>query len=430
MPTVVLASASPRRRELLARLVWPFEVRPAEIDEARRPGEEAAPYARRMAEEKARAGSDGDPSAWVLGADTIVVCDGDVLGKPADRADAARMLRRLAGRTHEVRTAIAWARRGQVLRAAEATAEVSFRPIAEAEIDRYVATGEPLDKAGAYAIQGEAGRFVLSARGPMTAVIGLPLAVTERLAHEAGVPLACRPLSPEATALRYRAVAGEVAALAVAAGRAPSSVQLVAVSKGHPAERVRAALDAGARVLGENYVQEAAAKRAALGEAGDGASWHLIGPLQRNKVAAALRVFDVVQTLDRLELARAIEERAATPQRVLLQVNVAGDPAKAGVSRDGARQLLAELARFRRLDVRGLMTIGPADVDPATSRHWFDELRATFDDLRELGYERIEELSMGMSGDYPEAIAAGATMVRIGTAIFGERERPGGRGEG
>jgi septum formation protein len=183
---LVLASRSPRRRELLASLGLLLDVRPADADESVRPGEAARDYVVRVARAKARA-VDGEV---VLGADTSVVLRGEVLGKPADEADARRMLAALSGTTHEVLTAVCVRRPadGLELELVASTA-VRFAPLGPAEIAWYVRTGEPLDKAGAYAIQGRGALFVLSVEGSVSNVVGLPLAETAALLRRAGLPL-------------------------------------------------------------------------------------------------------------------------------------------------------------------------------------------------------------------------------------------------
>ena len=177
---VVLASASPRRRELLTAAGFAFDVDPSEIDESPTPGESPAAYADRLAREKAAEIATRYPGRLVLAADTIVVADGQVLGKPADAADAARMLSVLSGRAHDVLTAVA-ARRDASSQADLARTTVWMRNIAPAEIEAYIATGEPFDKAGAYAIQGGAGRFVERIEGDLDTVIGLSMASVRRV---------------------------------------------------------------------------------------------------------------------------------------------------------------------------------------------------------------------------------------------------------
>ena len=172
---LVLGSGSPRRRELLALAGLTFEVRVTDVPEEPLDGEEPSEHARRLARDKARAASLVAPHALALGADTIVVLDGEILGKPRDRADAAAMLARLSGRTHEVLTGFALAAGGNVRTSAVVRTEVDFRVLGAHEIEAYVASGEPLDKAGAYGIQGGAAAFVPAIRGSYTNVVGLPL---------------------------------------------------------------------------------------------------------------------------------------------------------------------------------------------------------------------------------------------------------------
>jgi len=179
-PQFVLASSSPRRSELLAAAGFAFDVAHADIDETPLAHEPADRYVVRLAEGKARAVAARFPDRAVLGADTTVVVDGDILGKPADAADAAAMLRRLQGRGHEVLTGIALVAHGRAQVVLEAT-QVSFGPMTDAEIAAYVATGEPMDKAGAYGIQGWAARHVTRVEGSYSNVVGLPVAVVYRL---------------------------------------------------------------------------------------------------------------------------------------------------------------------------------------------------------------------------------------------------------
>jgi septum formation protein len=185
-PRLVLASQSPRRRELLGQLGLALEVRPAHADESVTPGEAPRDYVLRVARDKARAVA-GDV---VLAADTAVVLGAEVLGKPADDADARRMLRALSGTTHEVLTAVVVRRTAIRLELdAVVATKVRFAPLSAAEVDWYVATGEPLDKAGAYAIQGAGGAFVLGVEGSVSNVVGLPLAETAALLRRAGLAL-------------------------------------------------------------------------------------------------------------------------------------------------------------------------------------------------------------------------------------------------
>ena len=184
-PRLVLASQSPRRRELLAQLGLSFDVRPSDADETVHPGEPPRDYVLRVAREKARAVA-GD---LVLAADTAVVLGDEVLGKPADDADARRMLRALSGTEHEVLTAVVLRRDAALELDTVVSTRVVFAELSDREIDRYVSTGEPRDKAGAYAIQGAGGAFVRSVEGSVSNVVGLPLAETAALLRRAGLAL-------------------------------------------------------------------------------------------------------------------------------------------------------------------------------------------------------------------------------------------------
>ncbi len=228
---------------------------------------------------------------------------------------------------------------------------------------------------------------------------------------------------------RLAAVRARVSAAAVGAGRSENDICLVGVSKRQSAEKVLAALRAGLRDLGENYVQEAAAKIPAvverLGADEPHPRWHFIGQLQRNKARDVVRLFDCVSCIDREKLGAELGRRAEIEQReldVLLQVNLSGEAQKGGVAPSEARELLAASRSWPRLRVTGLMTIPAPEADPEANRPAFSRLHELRDTLRnEPGGEHLRELSMGMSGDFEIAIEEGATIIRVGTAIFGPR---------
>jgi pyridoxal phosphate enzyme (YggS family) len=231
-------------------------------------------------------------------------------------------------------------------------------------------------------------------------------------------------------AARARVLEG-IAAACDGAGRDPSSVTLVAVSKTVPAERLRAAVAAGSTILGENRVQEAEGKIPLV----PGAAWHLVGPLQSNKVRRAIRLFSMVQTVDGLDLAtrldRIVREERGLPESgsietsgrlpVLLQVNVDRDPGKAGFEPESVGQALPVLLALGALRVAGLMTIGQLGGAPEAARPTFRRLRELSERLRSEHPALGAELSMGMTDDYPVAVEEGATIVRVGRALFGER---------
>ena len=208
-----------------------------------------------------------------------------------------------------------------------------------------------------------------------------------------------------------------------AAGRAPTDVTLVAVSKTFPAESVCAAYNAGQRHFGENYVQEGCAKIDALSHL-DGAVWHFIGPLQSNKSRMVAERFDWMHSVDRESIARRLSEQrpaGKAPLRVCIQVNVSGEESKSGVEPADVLPLARAIAALPNLELRGLMAIpAPAD-DAVVQRAPFATLRRIRDDLAGHGID-LPDLSMGMSADYPAAVQEGATLVRIGSAIFGARQ--------
>ena len=220
-----------------------------------------------------------------------------------------------------------------------------------------------------------------------------------------------------------KALRARIAAAAERSGRDPESITLVAVSKRFPAETVNEAIRAGVAAIGENRVQEAEAKWPDLLE---GPERHLVGALQRNKAGKAAALFDRIQSIDSLRLAEAVSRRAeAIDKRMpcLLEVNISGEASKAGAPPEDARDLAERIAPLPGVLLEGLMTVGPLTDDREAIRAAFRRMRALFDDLRArppAGAE-MEVLSMGMSGDFEIAVEEGATLVRVGTAIFGAR---------
>jgi pyridoxal phosphate enzyme (YggS family) len=210
-------------------------------------------------------------------------------------------------------------------------------------------------------------------------------------------------------------VQAAIARACARAGRSPDDVSLIAVSKTVEVERIKLAIAAGVAALGENRVQEAREKIEALGRP---VPWHLIGALQTNKAKDAVRLFDWIHSVDRLELARELDRRARALGRTvnaLLEVNVGEEPQKSGVRPDQIKPLLDAVASLSGIGIRGLMAIPPAAPDPEQTRPHFRRLR----ELRDAA--GLEHLSMGMSADFEVAVEEGATMVRVGTAIFGPR---------
>ncbi|HEY2797566.1 MAG TPA: YggS family pyridoxal phosphate-dependent enzyme [Thermoanaerobaculia bacterium] len=231
----------------------------------------------------------------------------------------------------------------------------------------------------------------------------------------------------DAIAKRRAAILADIARAAAVAGRDPSAVALMAVTKGQSAETVANGAQAGLTLFGENRVQEASAKIDRLKSAWPRIEWRLIGPLQTNKARTALQYFQVLESLDRERLATRLESLLAgeDPARVwpvLLEVNVGGEPTKSGVTVEDAPRLLEAALACPHLSVRGLMAVPPFSEDPEASRPHFRALVRLRDELSARFARPLPELSMGMSHDYAVAVEEGATEVRVGTALFGARE--------
>ena len=229
----------------------------------------------------------------------------------------------------------------------------------------------------------------------------------------------------EPLAARLTTVRTQLAAAAEKCGRRPEEVTLVAISKTHPAETVRRVIELGATDIGENRVQEAEEKVTAAGR--NSVRWHLVGHLQANKARRAVNLFDVIHSLDSVDLARRLDrlciEEGRDSLSVLIQVDLGHEETKSGIDESELTDLVDDLGSLTRLKLIGLMTLPPFFDDPEQSRPFFRRLRQLRDELaqRSAFGDRIGELSMGMTHDFHVAIEEGATMVRIGTAIFGER---------
>jgi PLP dependent protein len=211
------------------------------------------------------------------------------------------------------------------------------------------------------------------------------------------------------------AIRQRMRAAAERAGRDPASVRLVGASKTVEAARIVQALDAGLRDFGENFIQEAEDRIASLGNRADGAVWHFIGHLQTNKAGAAVNLFDILESVDSIRLAEHVSRRTTQPIRILLEVNVAQEASKFGFAPAEVGAAISRVQQLPNLVLGGLMTIAPASPDP-------EAVRPVFRELRELAHAHgLPDLSMGMTDDFEVAIEEGATMIRIGRAIFGER---------
>lgn len=204
-------------------------------------------------------------------------------------------------------------------------------------------------------------------------------------------------------------------------GRRPEDVKLVAVSKAHPAAAIREAFKAGQCVFGENYVQELIAKKDELADLD--IEWHFVGHLQRNKVKYIISFIRCIHSVDSIRLAEEIERRANDRIDCLIEVNLAEEASKTGIPPAGVKELAAAISKMEKIALKGLMTLPPLSADPERSRPYFRRLRTILDEINEKGIypQRVTELSMGMTADLDAAIEEGATIIRVGTGIFGER---------
>jgi PLP dependent protein len=225
-------------------------------------------------------------------------------------------------------------------------------------------------------------------------------------------------------AANYRKIIDRISEAALRVGRNPREIKLLAAAKSQSVELVQAAIAAGVRLIGENYVQEAEEKRHAISEA---VEWHMIGHLQRNKVKAALSTFDLIQSLDSVALARELAKegrRNGKRVRTLIEVNLGDEQSKSGIGRDKVAELVKSVSELAHLQVEGLMAVPPFKENPEETRPYFRSLKELQVELqgRKIPDGSFNELSMGMTHDYPIAIEEGATIVRIGTALFGPRK--------
>ncbi len=225
-------------------------------------------------------------------------------------------------------------------------------------------------------------------------------------------------------ARRVESVLSAIRSAAEKAGRRPDSIRLVAATKTVTADRIREGIGAGLSILGENRVQEALPKVEALAQAP--VRWHFIGHLQRRKVRSVVGMFELIHSVDSLELAQEIDRRAGEagrPQGILLEVNIGGETTKGGFHQDGFPQLVSTMAALSNIQIKGLMAIPPPTAEPESARTYFIRLRELAEAIaaQRIPGVAMDELSMGMSNDYDIAVQEGATLVRVGSALFGER---------
>ena len=426
--SLILGSASPRRQKLLKYLGQPFKSIPANIDETKITSETPAEYALRMAQEKAmKIAQMIDKSSIVIGGDTVVALDNEVLGKPASVQEAKRTLSKLANHEHKVLSAWAIVERNSkqvisVLDSGVCQSIVSMRAIDDQEMNEYIASGEPLDKAGSYGIQGQGGRFVNEVKGSFFSIIGLPLIDLYNSMLKHNLLEDEQGLVKRGIELRER-----VAFAAWRSSRSVDSVEVLAVSKFHSLKKINQAYACDFRYFGESYVQELLKKRRELKDEEQlvleqNITWHYIGGIQSNKAkrigAHSHWVHGLTRWSEAQKLAQGAQEQGIT-LKVFIQVNLAEEQSKGGVQEHELRDLLNACQSLEALDIVGLMTFPPLDT-PENNRPYFKSLRSLRDQLESEGYS-LPHLSMGTSGDFEIAIEEGATWVRLGRSLFGER---------
>lgn len=424
-PSFILASASPRRRDLLKSAGLSYEIIPSDIAEDAIPGEKPVDYARRMALEKAqcvhqKTKSTNEIQMPILAADTVVVSEGKIIGKPNDRNHAKRMLSGLSAKEHLVISGICVHSAEQGFALSHVTTKVFFKELTSDEIDRYLCREEWQDKAGAYAIQSGAAYMVRKIEGSYTNVVGLPLFQTLEL-------LKNTTSSPGSTlGFRLNTVLEKAKAACLRVNRKPETVEVIGVSKRIDLSLVRQAYAQGARIFAENYVQAFCERREMLLDL-NGLEWHFIGSLQRNKVKQIVGKVTLIHSIDRGALVREIQrvaEKKSLKQNVLVQVNISGEESKSGVLPEDLASLLDQFESCNNVRCVGLMTMPPFFEDPEQTRPYFRELKALLENHRKIPRSNVDlhHLSMGMSGDFEFAIEEGATLIRVGTAIFGPRQ--------
>lgn len=437
--TLILASQSPRRIELLKLAGYKFRQVSVQLSEISDENLNPRERIRQLALAKAKACLDLRISSDVkdfglLTADTLVVLGDQTLGKPKDQFEACQMLSQLSGARHRVITALVLynsSTRDFIF--GEAETVVQFRKLSEAEIQSYVESGDPFDKAGGYGIQGEARKFVESVEGPFDNVVGFPTVLFEQLKSRSGMDFDRSEFSVENLRRQLKSVQKSISVALDLAARPEGAVRLIAVSKTKPTEAVVNALRAGQLRFGENYVQEAVSKQKQVADALDllghqspRPEWHFIGQLQTNKVKDVVGRFALIHSVDRLKLAQVISKKSqelGIQTRVLLQVNIGDEDAKGGVSSDQYQDLMQSVLQLPNITVCGLMCMPPLAGDPS---RFFQKAKALFEQARSAIAEPDQaqafcELSMGTTHDFPLAIQSGSTLIRVGTAVFGER---------
>ena len=396
MPKIFLASTSPRRKEILQSAGLSFEVLAIKVSEIPTENLMADEKIIQIARQKLDAAitllkSSEKSDFVIICSDTEVVLDEQLLGKPRDHFHAAQTLKKLSGREHQVKTAVCVfdSKSSQILEDIETT-NIQFKNLSEQQIQTYVQSGDPMDKAGSYGLQNIEKEFIEKISGAKDNVIGLPLNMTLRL----------------------------LSSLEIYRSTKQSNAVILAVSKFQPAIKIQRLYRSGQIDFAENYVQEFLAKYEQLKDLP--IRWHFIGHLQSNKIKQIVGKVAIIHSVDSVTLAKKIDAACASMgiiQNVLLQVNLSGEQSKGGFSKSNFEASINELRTLKNIHIIGLMTMPPLQNQAEQNNNLFNQ-------LKQLGEQYgLHQFSMGTSHDYKVALSAGATFIRIGTALFGERKK-------
>lgn len=409
MKKIVLASQSPRRAEILKKAGYYFVSFPVFISEIPNENlsldEQIIDIAKRKALACLDLCPDKNPENIILASDTMVCLENFPIGKPENEQDAFNTLKNLSGKMHEVKTALVLLDQStQEIVSHIETSQVFFKTLSDNEIWDYIKTGEPMDKAGSYGIQGLGGKFVDKFVGDFNNVVGLPLAALEKIFTSQNWVFEKTPL-------------------ALIKSKLTTDQNLLAVSKLQPVEKIRDLASQGQKAFGENYIQEALEKIETLKDLN--LEWHLIGPIQKNKVKYLKNNFTYLHAVDSLELAELISKKASEinyVQKIFIQINLANELTKAGFNEESVKAHWNQLMQLSNIKIVGLMTMPPLQNHALDNQVYFQKLKALADQLQWASGQKIE-LSMGTSHDYEVALKEGATWIRIGTVLFGERQK-------
>lgn len=404
MKKIVLASQSPRRAEILKKAGYYFVSFPVFISEIPNENlsldEQIIDIAKRKALACLDLCPDKNPGNIILASDTMVCLENSAMGKPENEQDAFDTLKKLSGKMHEVKTAIILLDQStKEITSHIETSQVFFKNLHDQDIWDYIKTGEPMDKAGSYAIQGLGGKFVEKFVGDYNNVVGLPLSALEKIFISKNWQF-------------------EKSALSQIKAKLNKHQHLLAVSKLQPLEKIRELALQGQKAFGENYIQEALEKVEALKDLN--LEWHLIGPIQKNKVKYLKNNFAYLHAIDSLELAELVSKKASEisyVQKVFIQVNLSNEATKAGFTEASVLEVWDKLTQLSNIKIVGLMTMPPLQNEALDNQVHFKKLKILADRLK------LQELSMGTSHDYEVALQEGATWIRIGTVLFGERQK-------